>query len=135
MAKFMSSHTMPAGALQQEQVQQLAQAAQNDPVVKPYTFEELLSTLNQVAPNDWRSFFRQRVELVTEHPPLGGIDNGGWRMVYNEVPNKMLAAGQQAFGAGNFTSSLGLIVTREGNVQDVIPGMAAFAAGLVPRER
>lgn len=36
MAKFMSSHTMPAGALKREQVNQLAQAAQNDPVVRPY---------------------------------------------------------------------------------------------------
>jgi hypothetical protein len=36
MAKFLSSHTMPAGALQRDQVTQLAQAAQNDPVVRPY---------------------------------------------------------------------------------------------------
>jgi len=36
MTKFLSSHTMPAGALKREQVDQLAQAAQNDPVVKPY---------------------------------------------------------------------------------------------------
>lgn len=36
MPKFMSSHTMPPGALKQEQVDQLAKAAQNDPVVKPY---------------------------------------------------------------------------------------------------
>jgi hypothetical protein len=36
MPKFMSSHTMPAGALKREQVTQLAQAAQNDPVVRPY---------------------------------------------------------------------------------------------------
>lgn len=36
MPKFMSSHTMPAGALQREQVNQLAQAAQNDPTVRPY---------------------------------------------------------------------------------------------------
>jgi hypothetical protein len=36
MAKFMSGHTLPAGALRREQVDQLAQAAQNDPVVKPY---------------------------------------------------------------------------------------------------
>lgn len=36
MPKFMSSHTMPAGALRKEQVDQLAQAAQKDPVVKPY---------------------------------------------------------------------------------------------------
>ena len=36
MQKFMSTHTMPAGAMQREQVTQLAQAAQNDPVVRPY---------------------------------------------------------------------------------------------------
>ena len=36
MAKFMSSHTMPAGALQPEQVNQLAQAALNDPTVHSY---------------------------------------------------------------------------------------------------
>ena len=36
MPKFMSSHTMPAGALRREQVNQLAQAAQNDPTVRPY---------------------------------------------------------------------------------------------------
>jgi Protein of unknown function (DUF4242) len=36
MPKFMSSHAMPAGALKREQVNQLAQAALNDPVVRPY---------------------------------------------------------------------------------------------------
>lgn len=36
MPKFMSSHTMPAGAMQRAQVDQLAQAAQSDAVVKPY---------------------------------------------------------------------------------------------------
>jgi hypothetical protein len=36
MAKFMSSHTVPAGALTREQINQIAQAAQNDPTVQPY---------------------------------------------------------------------------------------------------
>ena len=36
MPKFMSMHTMPAGALKREQVNQMAQAAQKDPTVKPY---------------------------------------------------------------------------------------------------
>jgi hypothetical protein len=36
MSKFMSCHTMPAGMLKREQVEQLAKAAQGDPVVKPY---------------------------------------------------------------------------------------------------
>ena len=36
MAKFMSSHTMPPGAMKREQIDQMAQAAQNDAVVRPY---------------------------------------------------------------------------------------------------
>jgi hypothetical protein len=36
MAKFMSSHTVSAGALTRDQINQIAQAAQNDPVVRPY---------------------------------------------------------------------------------------------------
>ena len=36
MPKFMSSHSVPAGAMKREQVDQLAQAAQNDAIVKPY---------------------------------------------------------------------------------------------------
>jgi hypothetical protein len=36
MAKYMSTHTMPAGAMKREQVNQMAQAAQNDATVRPY---------------------------------------------------------------------------------------------------
>jgi hypothetical protein len=36
MPKFMSVHTMPAGSMKREQVNQMAQAAANDPVVRPY---------------------------------------------------------------------------------------------------
>jgi hypothetical protein len=36
MPKFMSSHTVPAGAVRREQINQIAQAAQNDPTVQPY---------------------------------------------------------------------------------------------------
>ena len=36
MPKFMSCHTMPVGMLKREQVDQMAAAAQGDPVVKPY---------------------------------------------------------------------------------------------------
>ena len=36
MKKYMSSHSVPAGAISREQIDQIAQAAQQDPVVKPY---------------------------------------------------------------------------------------------------
>jgi Protein of unknown function (DUF4242) len=36
MPKFMSTHTLPPGAMKREQVNGLAEAAKNDPVIKPY---------------------------------------------------------------------------------------------------
>lgn len=36
MPKFMSSHTLPPGAFKREQVNQMADAAQHDPVIRPY---------------------------------------------------------------------------------------------------
>jgi hypothetical protein len=36
MSKFMSCHTLPAGALKREQVNQLAEAARCDTTVRPY---------------------------------------------------------------------------------------------------
>ena len=36
MPKFMSSHSLPPGAMKREQIDQLAQAAQKDGTVKPY---------------------------------------------------------------------------------------------------
>jgi hypothetical protein len=36
MPKFMSGHTLPAGVLKREQVNQLAEAARSDPTVRPY---------------------------------------------------------------------------------------------------
>ena len=36
MPKFMTSHTMPAGAMNRAQVDQMAKAALADPIVRPY---------------------------------------------------------------------------------------------------
>jgi hypothetical protein len=36
MRKYMSSHTMPAGAMKREQIDQMAKAAHADTTVRPY---------------------------------------------------------------------------------------------------
>ena len=103
------------------------------PIVKTYTFEDLISTLNGIAPYDWRSFFRTRLDSTQPSAPLGGIEGGGWRLVYSDDPNEILVAEEAApSGSGNFTSSIGLEVTRDGTVVDAIPGMPAFESGLSP---
>jgi predicted metalloprotease with PDZ domain len=104
---------------------------EGEPVVKPYTFEELVSTLNGIAPNDWAAFFRSRLDATTG-APLGGLGGSGWRLVYSDEPNEMMVAADEVSGGGDFTSSIGLRVKHDGSVIDSIPGMPAFESGLSP---
>ncbi|HVH88677.1 MAG TPA: hypothetical protein VM912_18310, partial [Terriglobales bacterium] len=102
------------------------------PVIKPYAFEDVVSTLNQVAPYDWRTFLRQRLDSLEPHAPLGGITGGGWELVYTATPNEIHAAQHAVSGIGDFTASLGMVVKSDGAIQDVIPGMSAEQASLSP---
>jgi len=102
------------------------------PIIKPYVFEDVVSTLNQVAPSDWRKFLRQRLDSLEPHAPLGGITGGGWDLVYTDTLNEIHAARRAVSGGGDYTASLGMVVQSDGTIQDVIPGMAAEQAGLSP---
>jgi predicted metalloprotease with PDZ domain len=103
------------------------------PVIKTYTFDDVVATLNQVAPYDWRTFLRERLDYTGPNAPLlGGITGGGWELVYNDTPNEILVAEQAVSGKANLTSSVGMTVRADGMIQDVIPGMAAAQAGLSP---
>ncbi len=104
---------------------------EGEPVIKTYTFADLVSTLNGIAPNDWDAFFRSRLD-ATARAPLGGLLGSGWRLVYNNEPNEMISAADAVSGTGDFTSSLGLRVKHDGSVVDSIPGLPAFEAGISP---
>jgi len=105
------------------------------PVIKTYNFGDLVSTLNQIAPYNWRSFFRERLDSTAPTAPLGGITGGGWKLVYTDEPNELLAAGEAVSGGGDFTASIGLSVKGDGTVIDAIPGMPAFESGVSPYSR
>ena len=55
------------------------------PALKPYTFEDVVAGLNAVQPFDWAAFLHTRLERTGPHAPLGGIENGGWKLVYNST--------------------------------------------------
>ena len=102
------------------------------PMVKTYTFDDIVKTLNDVTPYDWRSFLTERVNKINQRAPLGGITNGGWKLIYNEKLNEEVkfAEGQRKFM--NLSYSIGLIVSNDGTVLDVNPELSAAKAGLAP---
>jgi predicted metalloprotease with PDZ domain len=102
------------------------------PLVIPYTFEDIVQTLNSVTPYDWAVLLRERVNATSAHAPLGGIERGGWRLVYNDQPNQYLRAGENLGKRTNAAYSLGFNVKEDGQLLDVLVGSPAYIAGIGP---
>jgi len=102
------------------------------PKVVPYTFDDIVKTLNQVTPYDWEKLLKQRLNATGPHAPLNGIEQGGWRLVYNQNPNALIDAGEKQGKYLNAFYSLGFLVRENGELEDVIPGSPAYDAGIGP---
>jgi predicted metalloprotease with PDZ domain len=102
------------------------------PKVASYAFDDVVRTLNQVAPYDWATFLKDRVTKTNTHPPLGGIDRGGWQVVYDDKPNPYQAALESRYKFYDFSQSLGFTLGENGHIVDAAPGSPAFTAGLGP---
>ncbi len=108
------------------------------PMVKTYDLAEVITTLNSVLPYDWRTFFDERVYKVQKSAPLGGITNGGWRLVYTgepnvtDAPNIQIQLNESIKGFSNLMYSIGISVNTEGIILDTNPDLAAAKAGLAP---
>jgi len=103
------------------------------PQVKPYTFENLTEVLNSIAPYDWNKFFAERLNKTgTDRAPLGGVEAGGYRLTYTDKPSEAQRSREQILRNVNVAYSIGLHLTEEGSVVDVLPEMVAGKAGIGP---
>jgi predicted metalloprotease with PDZ domain len=102
------------------------------PVVKTYTFDDVVATLNDVAPYDWRAFLNQRLNTTEPHAPLGGVERGGWRLTYDNVRSRHVEDLEDGRERVEMGYSLGLRLGTSGLIADVLPGTPAFEARLGP---
>jgi predicted metalloprotease with PDZ domain len=102
------------------------------PMVVPYKFENVVAALNEVVANDWAGLLRERLDSKSPHAPMGGITNGGWKLIYTDQKNATMEAREKSSNNIDLSFSLGFIATKEGEVRDVIPGSPSYAAGLGP---
>jgi len=110
------------------------------PKVVPYTFDDVVAGMNEVAAYDWRAFFAERLKSHGPGAPLGGLENSGWKLVFSETPNEYEHINEAANQEIDMQFSLGLFVHASGgedgdHILDVIPGSPAANAGLVPGMR
>jgi predicted metalloprotease with PDZ domain len=102
------------------------------PNVVPYTFEDVVAGLNAVVANDWATFLRSRVDSNAYQAPLGGIENGGYKLTYTDKPNAWSDMANGESGTFNFWYSVGLHVGKSGRVSDVLKGGVSDKVGIGP---
>jgi len=107
------------------------------PKLETYAFEDVVAAMNDTASYNWRTFFLDRIKSHGPGAPLGGIENGGWRLVFNEIMNDHQRSEEAAEFTVDTQFSLGFEVHSPGGpdggeIQDVVPGSPAAHAGLAP---
>jgi predicted metalloprotease with PDZ domain len=103
-----------------------------EPALKTYTFEDVVATLNGLAPYDWAGFLRTRLDQTSTKTPIEALENSGWKLVYNEQPNEMQLNSEATGKSISLSLSMGTTVTDDGAIVDVIYGGPSYAAGLGP---
>ena len=102
------------------------------PEVKTYTFDDVVATLNQVTPYDWRGFWTERLTNHGPGAPLTGIERSGWKLVYDETPSELVKALKREYKEINAEYSIGLLLDESGKIIDTVEGMPAAKAGIGP---
>jgi predicted metalloprotease with PDZ domain len=102
------------------------------PALKTYTFEDVVAGLNAVQPYDWADFLNKRLESTAPHAPMGGIENGGWKLTFSSSRTEMWRNREDDSKVTNLMYSIGLKVSDEGNISDVAYNGPAQKAGVSP---
>src|SRR5262249_470093 len=82
-----------------------------------------------IAPHDWKGFFESRLQSKNAEIPLGGVENAGYKLVFNDFPN-IFTDPWALDGSLNAYGSLGIHIMSDGTVDDAWQGRPAYAAGI-----
>jgi predicted metalloprotease with PDZ domain len=102
------------------------------PAVKPYTFDDIVATLNSVQAYDWAKFLRERLDSTAPNAPLNGITGAGWKLVYTDTPSEHTKDLESEQKVTDHSYSLGMKIHEDGAVSDVKIGSPAQKAGIYP---
>ncbi|MEE8616042.1 MAG: peptidase M61 [Roseateles sp.] len=104
----------------------------------PYTFDDVVATLNTVLPHDWRAFLRERLDRHGPGAPLDGLTRSGWRLAYTDRESEFARheAGKPGRHEGqDLRFSVGLHIGKDGRLHEVLWDSPAFAAGVAPQAK
>jgi len=99
------------------------------PQVRPYDLDEVVSTLEAIAPNNWRAFFEARVDRVAP-VPLGGVEGAGYKVVFTDEKPDLSKVRERIWHTSSYWRSLGFYIDEKRTIRDVLAGSPADKAGL-----
>jgi len=102
------------------------------PMVRPYAYDDVINTMNDISSHPWRKFFDERLESVGAHAPLGGIEAAGWSLGWTDTLSSYLKILEDKGKRTEMQYSIGLMLKDDATVTDLIPGSAADKAGMTP---
>src|SRR3546814_17093789 len=71
--------------------------------VSPYNFDDVVAALNSVAPHDWATFLRRRVNETSGEATKGGSAKGGYKLVYTSKPNRTVRTSDESRASVHLT--------------------------------
>jgi len=98
-------------------------------VAKTYVFADVVAALNAVAPYDWTTYLRSRLDA--DAPPLDGVAASGWKLVFTEKPSEFDKNAQAMRKTTDYTWSLGFaLANKDAMISNVRWNGPAFKAGI-----
>jgi predicted metalloprotease with PDZ domain len=103
--------------------------------VKPYTYQDLITALNQVVPYDWNALLQGDLLATRPTPVSPGLEAAGWTVVYTDEPNQAAVDAESISQQTDLSTSIGLVIEQDGTIADLAPDSAAGRAGLAPASK
>jgi predicted metalloprotease with PDZ domain len=103
------------------------------PAHRTYSFDDVVAALHAVTPFDWRSLLRERLDAIgADRAPLAGLTASGWTLVYGVKSGSVQAAREILQHTLEERFSIGMLLSEDGSIIDVVRDSAAWRAGLGP---
>jgi len=99
-------------------------------VTRTYDFDDVVDALNHVVEHDWAGLLTRELRSREPGAPLDGLKRGGYRLVYRPWRNDFCKSFDALAGQFDMRFSIGLNIGKDGTIQEVMWGSAAFDAGL-----
>lgn len=95
-----------------------------------YTFEDVCAALDRLAPGDWASMLRRKLDSHDGQGLLDGLTKNGYELVFDATPTPYFLANERENGVTDLGFSIGLSFDEKGVVRSVAWDGPAFRAGI-----